>query len=490
MSTAENDIKIRIAEALNDNDLKNAVSEPEQTETIRLVESYGQSVDADEDEWRPLTGDAKRDLAPMTQSRMQKLGVYLWESNLLANRLIELPVAYLLAEGVQIKVADDGAQKLIDAFWNDPINNMKRKTKKKIRELLIFGEQAWPAFVNEYNGHVRLGYLDPALIETVVTDPDNIEQPIGIVTVKDKKGRARRYRIILNGTEEDLFSARTREIRKTFDDGIIFFNRINELSNGSRGRSMLLPQIDWLDAYDNFLFGELDRATFMRAFMWDVTLKGATEDEIKKRVKNIHAPSPNSVRVHNDYEVWAAVTPDLHAGDSETNAKLFRNQVLGGATMPEHWYGGASDVNRATGESMSEPTFKIYSSLQQDIGGVLEDLAIFVINRAADPTGDDVLIDPYDPDPALVPECVWPELTARDTTKYAAALQQVTAAGVMAITQGLMTKTLVLQQINAISGRLGVEFDADKELTAAMEEAKNIAEDDVFEDSDLDDVVR
>lgn len=482
MSTADTDVKTRIAQALGDTQLLEAVNRPEPAETVRLVEAYGHTVDADDDQWRPLTGDSKRDLAPMTLARMQELAVYLWESNLLANRLVELPVAYLLAEGVQLTVADQDAQRILNAFWNDPINNLKHKLKKKVRELLIFGEQAWPAFVNEHNGHVRLGYLDPALIETVVMDPDNGEQPIGLVTKKNKKGVARRYRVILNGTEAGLFTKRTQAIRETFGDGDVFFNRINELSNGTRGKSMLLPQIDWLDAYDNYLFGELDRSDFMRRFMWDVKLTGATKEQVKARAKKIHAPQPNSVRVHNDAEEWTAVTPNLQAGDSSVNAKLFRNHMLGGATMPEHWYGGAADVNRATGESMSEPTFKVLSSLQQDLGSILEDIGIFVINRSADPTGNDVLIDPYDPDPDLVPACVWPELTARDTTKYAAALQQVTAAALAAINQGLITETLALHQINAVSGRLGVSFDAAEELDAARAEATKKATSDVYEE--------
>ncbi len=458
------------------------VEEPAEA-TVRLVESYGATVDADDDQWRKLTGSTQRDLSPMTQQRSQKLALYLWETNLLANRLIELPIAYLLAEGVRLQVKDEEMQKVLDAFWNDPINNMKRKLKKKIRELMLFGEQAWPAFVNEHNGHVRLGYLDPALIATVVMDPDNSEQPIGVITVKDKKGRARRFRVILNGTEEDLFTQRTQAIREGMADGILFLNRINDLSNGSRGRSMLLAQIDWLDAYDQFLFGELDRSQFMRAFIWDVTITGADEEAVKKRAKQIAAPSPGSVRVHNEAEAWNAVTPDLNAEDSEKNAKLIRNHMMGGATMPEHWFGGAADVNRATGESMSEPTFKILSSFQQDIGAILEDLAIFVINCHYDPSGKEVMIDPYDPDPDLVPECIWPELTAKDTTKYASALQQVTAASVMAITQGLITEVLALKQINAISGRLGVEFDAEAELDAARKEAGKRAEKDSYSDN-------
>ncbi len=58
----------------------------------------------DGENWRRLSGGDlasmnDRDLAPMAQDRMQKLAEYLWQSNLLANRLVELPLAYLLAEG-------------------------------------------------------------------------------------------------------------------------------------------------------------------------------------------------------------------------------------------------------------------------------------------------------------------------------------------------------------------------------------------------------
>ena len=55
----------------------------------------------DEPGWRRLSGDGlsnqnDRDLSPMAQDRMQKVAEYLWQSNLLANRLVELPLAYLL----------------------------------------------------------------------------------------------------------------------------------------------------------------------------------------------------------------------------------------------------------------------------------------------------------------------------------------------------------------------------------------------------------
>ena len=444
-------------------------------------EAFGRTIDADEQDWRPLTGDSNRDLPVLTQSRMREIAAWLWQTNLLANRLIELPVAYLLAEGVALTVPDPEAQQTLDAFWRDPINKLDIKLPKKVREMALYGEQCWPAFVDPVSGHVRLGYLDPAQIETVVTDPDNAEQPIGIVTVKNKHGQARRYRIIINGPET-CFSPRTVAIRASFTDGECFYCNINALSNGRRGRSDLLAQADWLDAYEQFMFGEIDRNNFLRAFLWDVTLKGATPEEVEQRAKQIHAPAPGSVRVHNDAETWETVTPDLKAVDAAEAARLFRNHILGGATIPEHWHGGGGDVNRATANSMGEPTFKMYSMRQREWKHILEEVATFVINRHYDPTGREVLIDILRPDTEFMPEAVFPELTTRDTTQYAAALQQVVAASTLAVERGLMPELLAGRIIQTVAARLGVEYDAAEALAEARTEAAKRQEADVFTD--------
>jgi len=439
---------------------------------FRYVEAAG--VTLNDTGWNELTAKNNRhNLSPISQNQMQNRSMQLWEGNLLANRIIELPLAYLLAEGFEIKVQDNEAQKIITAFVNDPITNLEKKIKRKIRSLLMFGEQVWPAFVNEFNGHVRLGSIDPSQIETIVSDPDNAEQPIGIITTRNGRHRSKRYQIIINGTESDLFSRRTQEIRSTFSDGLVFYNVINELSGGGRGRGVLLAQIDWLDAYDEFLFGELDRAQLMRAFFWDVSLNGATEQQVVDRAKQIKTPSPGSTRVHNDGEIWKAESPNLNAGESETIARLIRNTILGGATQPEHWFGGGGDVNRSTADSMGEPTFKVLSSLQNDIASMLKDVAIFAINRNYDPTGKEVFIDPYDPDPEYEPEVIFPELTSTDTSRYATALTQVVSAATIAVDADLITKETAIKMINAISARLGVEFDASEELQKANEQ--NIA---------------
>lgn len=173
----------------------------------KFVESVGISVE--EEGFTKLTGDKDRSLSSLTQERMQELAVFLWKSNPLANRIIELPLVYLLAEGVTMSVKDETAQAWLDEFWNDPINQMDVKLPKKVREMSLFGEQCWPVFKNPTNGAVRLGYLDPGLIKEVKTDPDNTEQPIGVVT--KASGRKRKSKNTgLSFPVRKTFSAKTQ----------------------------------------------------------------------------------------------------------------------------------------------------------------------------------------------------------------------------------------------------------------------------------------
>jgi hypothetical protein len=441
---------------------------------VAMREAAGVTVDADEHLYRRLS-DQRRDLPAVTQTRMRELSLYLWRGNALGRWLIEIQVAYLLAEGVQICATDPEAQDWLDQFWNDPINNMTAKLPKKVRELALYGEQCWPTFVNTITGHVRLGYVDPDYIDEVIMDPDNPEHVVGITTKAVDGLEARSYRVIVNGPES-IFTERTQKLRETFTGGECFFFKINDLSNTSRGTSDLLAVADWLDAYDQGLWSELSRWEELRAFLWDVTLKGATEPEVRKRAGEIAPPAPGSTRVHNDAEVWEAVTPDLKATDGAGFARLFRNHILGAQGIPEHWFGGGGDVNRATAGEMDEPAEKLLSMRQATIGTILAELGTYQVRqRVKAITGG----EPADIDPeGYAVSVVWPEMTSKDTSKYAAALSQVVAAAAMAVERGLLSEPTALALIGAIAGRLGVDIDPAAELAAAKgEKAKRQAED-------------
>lgn len=452
---------------------------PEPETPSRHREAAGTTVDPDEDEWRRLGTDARRDLTPVTQRRMQELAAYLWEANRLANRLVELPIAYVLGEGVTLTADDPEVAGWLAAFWADPINRLDRKLEAKMRALALFGEQCWPAFVNEVSGHVRLGYLDPALIESVITDPENGEQPV-VVKARRGTGRVKLYRVIVNGDEDELFPSGSgaRKLRDAATDGDAFYYRVNDLPNGRRGRSDLLSAIDWCDGYEELLFGELERSAVLRSTIWDVTMKGATETQVDERARRITTPKPLSVRVHNDSEEWQALSPQIGAGDASEAARLFRTHILGGSTIPEHWFGSGGDVNRASAAEMGGPAEKVLTLRQNWWKGTLEDVALFVVRQRLAAIGRDVV--DLASDPAYRPRASFPELSAKDTTKYAAALQQVVSAAGAAIERNLLSEETAVLLIAAIAGRLGVAIDPKEELANARQAAEERAAADAF----------
>lgn len=361
---------------------------------------------------------------------------------------------------------DPTHQAWLDDFWTDPINRLDLRLPTWVRELSLFGELCLPAFTNQVSGALRLGYLDPELIEDVLTDPDNPGQEIGIRTVADAAGKRRNFRTILRGVDEELFAAAAVAARAGYTDGECFYYSINRLAGGRRGRSDLLAQLDFLDAYDEFVFDELERASDLDAYVWDVKITGADKTEIDERAKKIERPARGSVRVHNEQEEWKAEAPSLNAADRTEIARLFRNHALGGATVPEHWFGGGGDVNRAVGGEMADPFVKVATSRQTVLRHMLQDIGAQVLLRRAQAEGQ----TPDWSKPEWKVQAIFPELSTRDVAKLASALQSVVAAAAGAVNQNLLSKKTALSLIAVAAARLEVEIDVEAELTAALAE--------------------
>ncbi len=442
---------------------------PQTNEIAPLREAFGVQIDADDANYRRLSGQNLRELNSVTTERARQLATHLWDTNLLANRLIELPLAYLLAEGVKLECNDPAAQELLDAHWHDPINRWDEKLIERARDLALSGEQIWPVFISPA-GAVRVAYLDPELVDTTICDPGNPEEIIGVKTKADLAGKQRLYRTIKNGEDAELFSEAAQEARAAMTDGECIYLAINRLPSRARGKSDLLASVDWLDGYDEFLFNELERTGHLRAFTWDVTLKGADAAQVEKRMTEIKPPKPGSANVHNDAEEWQAKAPTLNASDTKEAAAIFREHALGGQTLPSHWFGSADGVNKSTGESMTTPTLKVMTMRQRVLTNVLKLLGCFVLRQGGVT------------DAAILKSVTvkWPDLETKDVSRFAAAIQQVVAACAQALQDNLITHETGLKIIAAIAKQLQVDIDVSEELKKAGAAREVAKENDAF----------
>ncbi len=147
--------------------------------TAKLKEAYPTAGSDVEAGWRSLNQQPNRNLDITTQKRMQDIAFYLYDSNPMAHRILELTKDVVIGDGYKFKAEDEAVQEILNNFWNDPDNNWDMKQDTKALELGLWGEQCYPVNVNKHNGHVKLGYLDPGLISQVKTargNPENLTQ--------------------------------------------------------------------------------------------------------------------------------------------------------------------------------------------------------------------------------------------------------------------------------------------------------------------------
>jgi hypothetical protein len=427
-------------------------------EIQRQVDARMQAAGSSLDEagWRRLSGNANRELPVATWQRQVEICYWLWKTNPLGNWIIESLASFVVGKGFTYTAGPDAVEELLNEFWFDPVNRMDIRLKRMVRELFLFGVQCWPVFKGEQTGRVRLGTIDPALIVEVYTDPENVEIIIGLkVQHHSDTTRTRILRTILTGESETVVSEEARALREGWTEGECFFFSINNVSNDPLGTSDLFPIADWIDEYERFVFDYAEKTSQMNAFVWDVEIAGADPKQIADYAKDNPAPKPGSTRYHNEKVKWTAVAPDLKALDVSNGARLFRNHILGNRSIPEHFYGGGGDVNRATAGEMDAPFYAMIEDRQNLVKHILETIFTYVVQSSLDAgylhaeKGE----DPFD---FAVQK---PEAKEKDLAKVSTAVRDIITSLVAASAQNWIDKDSAVKVFAFVLALIGYELD-------------------------------
>ena len=426
---------------------------------------YGSPADA-EGGFRRISQPSSpwRDLLPPMQWNMQRVAYYLYVTNPLARRIVELIKDFVVGEGVSIHANDRRVQAVLDDFWNDPVNRMDVNLEAFVRECSIFGEQLWYTAANPISGKVRLGYIDPYWIDgvefsTLAGLPGKAIAMPSAVVLKTGPAETEQTRLEVIHPDEDPGSPTSGQLV-----GNCFYWAINKARSGHRGLSDLFALADWLDGYDQMLYSLMNQMDSLSRFIWDVTLQGMTGEQIKEWLKdNGTPPRPNSIRAHNEKVNWAAVAPPVQAADRSAGARLVKNQALAGAGFPEHWFATGENANRATALVQGEPTMKMLTSRQKQLKYMVEEVLNFVVDRQIA-----VGVLPETIDRRF--QTTFPELSVGDQEKSGAALKSAADALVEFQAAGAVDKrTMALVLVQMLS-QLGIEIDPDEMLASAAAE--------------------
>lgn len=402
--------------------------------------------------YRPMSGGVMtRDLAHIDQSRMFEIAYFMYDSSLMTKGLAELDNAFLFAEPVTISSDDDDVKEILDRFWEDDDNNLNIDFPDLMMWLGLLGEQCWPVKVNSHNGHVTLGYEDPTIIKEVWVNPFNKRQAVRVDLMGDGGRPGKKMPVIR--TDKDF---RSKSFGRLVGD--CFFFPINHPPNSPRGRSDFLTLFDWIDGLERYGFNYLERAEFMLNFVWDVLLKGMTEDQIRDWLQNNPAPDPGSLRAHNESVEWNAVAPDLKAHDMSKGFDMGKSFIMGAARRPESWFGGGGKAYQTEAEMFGQVPLKDLDKRQRLCKYIANKLCQFQIDQA-------VIHGRLSEEKAKAGfNLNFPEISKKDLNKLINGMPQFTTAGSVAEQNGWISKETAMRMFAYVVSQLGYEIDVEKEM--------------------------
>jgi hypothetical protein len=374
---------------------------------------------------------------------MQQIAFYLNDTNPIAHRIIEIIKDFVIGDGFSYTAEDPKVLEVLEKFWEDSDNDMDMTIDDNVAELSLYGENCFPVWVNPIDGAVKLSYIDPANIVKITKNRKNPRWQDKIIwkSVGSTKER-----------ELDIIQIDRNPRSKTFGKliGDAFYFSINKPISATRGRSDLLSLADWIDGYDQFLFARLERAFLLNTFIWDVKAEGLNKEELEEMVRNMPTPKPGSIRAHNEKVTWEAISPKLEGADASNEARLFRNQILGGVGFPEHWFAEGSGTTRATAMEMGIPTLKKLMSRQKKVKYQYEFICRFVIDQAilAGTLPDDVDTDF---------KIIAPAIFSKDIKGVADSLNAYADSLIKAVSNNWITNDEAANAFKVLISQAGVE---------------------------------
>lgn len=295
------------------------------------------------------SADDRRDISPARRDWVLMLAHWLWGTNPIAKRGISNMRSLVASEGFKIRATCEDStargrlQDQLDMHWD--LAGWDDELSPRVETLMVEGE--WVYWCNPvgHRGHIEIAKIMPENVDSVLRCPRNAER-LEKVLLLEPMEFCEGGKIV---QKKELSLARRDPWTGDWSGEALYLG-LNQLSGQTRGWSDLLVVVDWLDILDQLLYTETERVQFQRSFVWDVLVKGGTQEDVDKAIAKIRAdgpPRPGEILAHNEGQIWNCICPDLKLADSVAFIKFVMLICFGGLNMPEHWFSSGGDVNKA-----------------------------------------------------------------------------------------------------------------------------------------------
>ena len=449
--------------------------------------------------WMQLMFDGSQEFSRDGLRKICELARLMYVKNPLIKRGVMVKALYIWAQGVNVKYKNPELNKILQAFWDDPKNQVEltghQAQMLKQVDYEVDSNIFFCFFTRPSDGRVHVRTLPFDEIVDIISDPDDAKTPRFYVRKWTEK--------TLN-TNTGRFNTRTRQAYypdwhynpKTKPGKIgnidvkwdtpVYHVKAGGMSGWKFGISQVYAAIDWARAYKNFLE---DVASLMRAyskFAWKRTTKGGKKAIAAERAKLASTlMSGGASQETNPPPVTGAMAfvgqdTDLQpmqlrgASISPDDGRRLLLMVAAALGYPETFFGDVSVGTFATAKTMDRPTELAMKEGQTTWTNIFRNIFGYVILQAmkANNPGADIKslgkVTSIEDDGIVEEKIEWADpLTGMLDIDFPPILERDVQAAVQAIVTAL---TLNGQQLTLLD-----------EQTATRLILKAIAEDDVDE---------
>lgn len=277
-----------------------------------------------------------QDIMPLDKIYLSRVARAIFYTSPVAKKVVMTPIIWYFSGGLCVVSKNKKIQRAINQFleqYHDVLHDM-------MLAYMLDGELIVPILVLR-NGMIEYGYIDGLSVVEVRFSTENGIFPELIRYTKDIRSDTRE--VVFTKEERRIYVLRnnqlTPDVLRGERDYCLYF-KANSLPT-YRGRSFVEQLIDVIYNLDNYIQDIIVQNQLMGSVLWDITMTGASKDEIDNRRNELirQPPPPGSFVVHNENEQWTLVEKKYHGEAQRIDSEILLRYVALGSFYDVNWLG-------------------------------------------------------------------------------------------------------------------------------------------------------
>ena len=320
--------------------------------------------------------------------------------NPMAKAGIDIKTAFIVGNGPRVLFNNNDA---LSVAWKEfeKDEDLVETLRTWCSMLGINGELFIEFYKDLTSGNPTVRSIDPGHVYDIITEPRDIRKVYGYRLMYQTQ-----YQIYGEGAKGEQVPL-SEWINETVTPDNILHTKVNVQENEKRGRSDLLAGMAVLQLFEDYIRYKVLRAIVEAAFVWDVEMTGADQEQIDSFLADESQvfPEPGSTRAHNENTKWSPLASTAGAASRDDVFEMLLTIFAVSINLPKEYMGASSSGSRANAITSSEPAVKAFQSRRRK----LESLILRIVDFLAETKGID-----YDPDQV---EVTWDEIAPEDINK-------------------------------------------------------------------------